>query len=51
MATPVPRTRQNMLFLTQPAMPKLQFAHSDWAGYSIFEEAFEQGFKAANFMA
>jgi predicted NAD/FAD-binding protein len=51
MATPVPRTRQNMLFLTQPAMPKLQFAHSDWVGYSIFEEAFEQGFKAANFMA
>ncbi len=50
MATPVPRTRENISFLTQPAMPKLQFAHSDWAGYSIFEEAFEQGFKAANFM-
>ena len=50
MATPVPRTKANIHLLMQPAMPRLQFAHSDWAGYSIFEEAFEQGFKAANFM-
>jgi hypothetical protein len=22
---------------------RLSFAHSDWAGYSVFEEAFTQG--------
>ncbi len=42
MAVPVPRT----VALLQPTMPHLGFAHSDWAGYSVFEEAFEQGISA-----
>jgi hypothetical protein len=33
-AAPPPRTR------------RLSFAHSDWAGYSIFEEAFTLGHRA-----
>jgi protoporphyrinogen oxidase len=44
MAVPVPRNTTKM----QPSMPRLAFAHSDWAGYSVFEEAFEQGIRAAN---
>lgn len=44
MAVPVPGT------LTLPAAPRtagrLSFAHSDWAGYSIFEEAFTLGHHA-----
>ncbi len=42
MAVPVPRDTTKI----QPAMPRLVFAHSDWAGYSVFEEAFEQGIRA-----
>lgn len=38
---------QNLAFLkTLPKVPKtkrIAFAHSDWAGYSIFEEAFVRG--------
>lgn len=48
MATPVPITHQLTHHLSQPSMARLQFAHSDWAGYSIFEEAFYQGIHAAN---
>ena len=29
-----------------PSAQRLVFAHSDWAGYSIFEEAFSQGHTA-----
>ncbi|MCJ0765739.1 NAD(P)-binding protein [Variovorax terrae] len=29
-----------------PATPRLRFAHSDWSGYSIFEEAFTRGHAA-----
>jgi monoamine oxidase len=42
MAVPVPRARTNAL----PPVPqhgRLLFAHGDWAGYSIFEEAFTRG--------
>jgi predicted NAD/FAD-binding protein len=42
MAVPVPRSQAHQ----QPAMPRIAFAHSDWAGYSVFEEAFEQGVQA-----
>jgi monoamine oxidase len=28
--------------------PRLSFAHSDWAGYSVFEEAFTMGLHAAS---
>jgi monoamine oxidase len=44
MAVPVPRNRTRV----QPSMPRLAFAHSDWAGYSVFEEAFEQGIRAVS---
>jgi hypothetical protein len=27
---------------------RLQFAHSDWAGYSVFEEAFAMGHAAGS---
>jgi hypothetical protein len=27
---------------------RLSFAHSDWAGYSVFEEAFAMGHAAGN---
>jgi monoamine oxidase len=30
-----------------PAQGRLQFAHSDWAGYSVFEEAFTLGMRRA----
>jgi hypothetical protein len=30
-----------------PATQRLRFAHSDWAGYSVFEEAFRAGWLAA----
>jgi len=29
-----------------PKTKRLVFAHSDWSGYSIFEEAFERGYAA-----
>jgi hypothetical protein len=31
-----------------PSTMRLQFAHSDWAGYSVFEEAFAMGHAAGN---
>ena len=30
-----------------PADGRLRFAHSDWSGYSVFEEAFTRGHAAA----
>jgi monoamine oxidase len=46
MAVPVPGLPE----LTQPFMAdsRLRFAHSDWAGYSVFEEAFAQGHAAGS---
>jgi phytoene dehydrogenase-like protein len=41
MATPVPGTLTRSH--APPATARLRFAHSDWAGYSIFEEAFALG--------
>jgi hypothetical protein len=29
-----------------PATARLLFAHSDWSGYSVFEEAFTRGHAA-----
>jgi monoamine oxidase len=47
MAVPVPGTvAQRAPGL--PQMARLAFAHSDWAGYSIFEEAFTAGHRAAS---
>ena len=48
MAVPVPGTRANAALqaLAQPlpaAWARLQFAHSDLSGYSVFEEAFSHG--------
>lgn len=48
MSTPVPGIRSNAALLAlQQRMPapwqRLQFAHSDLSGYSVFEEAFSQG--------
>lgn len=34
-----------------PRSPRLSFAHSDWAGYSIFEEAFTLGHRAGSQIA
>ena len=47
MSVPVPGTRANAALraLQQPA-GRLQFAHSDLSGYSVFEEAFAQGYRA-----
>ena len=47
MSTPVPGTRANAALqaLQQPAA-RLQFAHSDLSGYSVFEEAFTHGHRA-----
>ncbi len=42
MAIPVPGRLQPATL----AAGSLQFAHSDWAGYSIFEEAFTFGHQA-----
>jgi monoamine oxidase len=45
MAVPVPSVMGQVGAQAQP-MPRLKFAHSDWSGYSVFEEAFAQGHKA-----
>lgn len=34
-----------------PNTPRMAFAHSDWAGYSVFEEAFTRGHLAGEFIA
>lgn len=43
----VPVAGRNFTQEPQPVLPRIAFAHSDWAGYSIFEEAYEQGVQAA----
>ena len=45
MAVPVPGALAQMA-LGVPQTARLAFAHSDWAGYSIFEEAFTAGHRA-----
>ena len=37
--------------LPVPATARLAFAHSDWAGYSVFEEAFTRGHGAGLYVA
>ena len=46
MATPVPGAQQHLRGLSvggQVHSGRLHFAHADWSGYSIFEEAFTRG--------
>jgi len=45
MAVPVPGALAQVA-LGMPRTGRLAFAHSDWAGYSIFEEAFTAGHRA-----
>jgi hypothetical protein len=40
------KQKQYPAFL-QPTTQRLRFAHSDWSGYSVFEEAFTRGLHAA----
>jgi predicted NAD/FAD-binding protein len=47
MAIPVPDA-QGRVGLLPPAWGRIRFAHSDWAGYSVFEEAFALGHRAGN---
>jgi monoamine oxidase len=42
MAMPVPDA-QGRVGQVPPAFGRIRFAHSDWAGYSVFEEAFTMG--------
>ncbi len=48
MAIPAPGVRSDAALraLAGPVMPRLHFAHSDLAGYSVFEEAFSFGHTA-----
>jgi hypothetical protein len=46
MAIPVPDA-QGRVGQVPPAFGRIRFAHSDWAGYSVFEEAFTLGHLAA----
>ena len=34
------------ILAASPATARLLFAHSDWSGYSVFEEAFTRGHAA-----
>jgi hypothetical protein len=47
MAVPVP-SASGRVGQTPQKMERLQFAHSDWSGYSVFEEAFAQGHAAGS---
>ena len=47
MAIPTPGTEGPASRVPQQ-LGRLCFAHSDWAGYSVFEEAFTQGHQAAS---
>jgi hypothetical protein len=47
MAVPVP-SASGLVGQTPQTMARLQFAHSDWSGYSVFEEAFAQGHAAGS---
>jgi predicted NAD/FAD-dependent oxidoreductase len=40
------KSKQYPAFVT-PATQRLRFAHSDWSGYSVFEEAFTRGLHSA----
>ncbi len=48
MAMPTPGTLRHVVPAATLAAGRLQFAHSDWAGYSVFEEAFALGHAAGN---
>ena len=37
---------ERMSVLPSPATARLAFAHADWSGYSVFEEAFTRGHAA-----
>ena len=43
MAMPTPGTLRHIVPAATLTAGRLQFAHSDWAGYSVFEEAFALG--------
>jgi len=47
MAIPVPDA-QGRVGLMPPTQGRIRFAHSDWAGYSVFEEAFALGHAAGS---
>lgn len=49
MACPVPGARTSAALAALQRLPgeRVQFAHSDLSGYSVFEEAFTQGLRAA----
>lgn len=49
MPIPVPGTLARLP--APPTTGRLRYAHSDWAGYSIFEEAFTLGHRAGNSVA
>jgi hypothetical protein len=46
MAIPVPGVLRSLP--EPPAAGRLRFAHADWAGYSVFEEAFTLGHRAGH---
>ena len=54
---PLPRKREQLSngdharSLPTPATARLAFAHSDWSGYSVFEEAFTRGHAAGLYAA
>jgi len=48
MATPIPGTLKAWAGRTPVRSDRLAFAHSDWAGYSVFEEAFALGHAAGS---
>ncbi len=48
MAIPVPGTRAAWPGHAALRTDRLSFAHSDWAGYSVFEEAFTLGHAAGS---
>jgi hypothetical protein len=45
-AMPVPVPGALSALPAPPDTARLRYAHSDWAGYSIFEEAFTLGHRA-----
>lgn len=45
-AMPIPAPGLLSALPPPPDSPRMQFAHSDWAGYSVFEEAFTLGHRA-----
>jgi hypothetical protein len=49
MAIPVP-DMQGRVGQVPPPWGRIRFAHSDWAGYSVFEEAFALGHWAGSIM-